>query len=175
MSIELAFETDRLVVRELLEEDLEPLLRVHASNPDYLALTEGSAGEPGRYDLEMLKRDLHVAHITPGRWVAGLFLKPSGAAVGALDAMQKNPSDGNPWIGLLIVGADLHRQGLATEACKGLAAELLTAGCAVVRAGVIKRNPAGLALTQRLGFRPVSIQLMKMAAEEEVLVLECPL
>lgn len=167
MSVELAFETDRLVVRELLEEDLEPLLRVYASNPDYLAPTEGSAGQPGRYDLEMLKRDLHIAHITPGRWMAGLFLKPSGEAVGVLDWMQKNPSDGKPWIGLLMVRADLHRQGLATEAFKGLAAELLTAGCAVVRAGVIKRNPAGLALTQRLGFRPVSIQLMKMALRKK--------
>jgi hypothetical protein len=43
-----AFETERLVIRELREEDLEAVLPVYTSNPGYLALTEGSGGEPGR-------------------------------------------------------------------------------------------------------------------------------
>jgi hypothetical protein len=41
------FETERLVVREVAAGDLEAILAVYLSNPDYLEVTEGSAGEAG--------------------------------------------------------------------------------------------------------------------------------
>jgi len=59
------FETERLVIRDLREDDLEAVLPVYTSNPGYLALTEGSGGEPGRYDLDMLELDFVVAQMTP--------------------------------------------------------------------------------------------------------------
>ena len=167
-----AFETPRLVVREPRAEDLDALLEVYASNPDYLELTEGSGGEPGRYDRDMLERDVGVAQLTPGRRLAGIFLRDGGDAVGVLDWMEANPTDGIPWVGLLIIRRDRQRHGLASEAFAGLANELRARGQNAIRAGVIDRNPEGHALVHRLGFEPVSRTTMRMTAEEEVTIFE---
>jgi L-amino acid N-acyltransferase YncA len=71
-----------------------------------------------------------------------------------------------------MIRADVQRCGLGAEALDGLAGLLRDAGKPAVRAGVIARNPAGRALVTRLGFEPVATRTMRMASEEEVLVLE---
>src|SRR5881296_1997688 len=108
--IEALFDTDRLVIGRLVEEDLESILGVYESNPGYIALTEGRAGA---YDLQRLERDFALADTTPGRQLAGIFLKPTAEAataeaataeaaheepVGVLDWMLENPSDSRPWL-----------------------------------------------------------------------------
>jgi RimJ/RimL family protein N-acetyltransferase len=145
---------------------------VHLSNPGYLALTEGSAGEPSRFDLEMLRRDLALAALTPGRHVTGLFDRERGQAVGVLDWLEENPSDGLPWVGLVMIRADRQRKGLATEAFAALAERLRASGAAAVRAGVVERNEAGRALARKLGFELVSETTIRMASEERVVVVE---
>jgi RimJ/RimL family protein N-acetyltransferase len=167
------FETDRLVVRGLQADDLEALLAVYTSNPDYLQFTEGSGGEPGRYDIEMLERDVALAQMTPGRQMAGIFLKQTGELIGVLDWMDENPSDGQPWIGLVMIRADWQRRGLAAEAFGGLADRLRSRGMSVVRAAVIQRSRAGRALAELLGFQTVSTTMKRLASgEEELIVLE---
>jgi RimJ/RimL family protein N-acetyltransferase len=151
---------------------VDALLAVYRSNPAYLALTEGSDGEPGRYDRGMAERDLAVARLTPGRTFAAIVSRVDGAVVGVLDWLDENPSDGEPWLGLVMVRADRQRDGIAAEAVGGLLAHLQARGAAAVRAGVIARNPAGLALLQGLGFRRVGTTTMRMTARETVLVLE---
>jgi hypothetical protein len=47
--------------------------------------------------------------------------------------MEENPSDGTPWLGLLMIRADLHRHGLASEVFAGLARELRRNGLKQVR------------------------------------------
>lgn len=165
------FETERLVVRELSADDLEVLLGVYASNPDYLELTEGSGGEPGRYDLEMLQRDVAVARMA-GRQLGGICLRQSGELIGVVDWMRENPLDGKAWVGLLMIRADLQRQGLASEAFAGLAVRLRASGATEVRASVVARDSASRAFAQRLGFEPVALKAKRMASEEESLVLE---
>ncbi len=128
---------------------------------------EGSAGERGRYDLGMLERDVALARMTPGRAMAGIFLRHSGEPVGVLDWMDENPSDGMPWVGLLMIRADRQRQGLATEAFERLAVLLRDRGARVVRAGVMERNAAGRELAGRLGFEPVSTTVIRSTYEEE--------
>jgi hypothetical protein len=44
-------ETERLTIRELRDDNLVRILDVYASNPAYLELTSGAAGEPDRFDL----------------------------------------------------------------------------------------------------------------------------
>ena len=166
------FETRRLVVRDLQEGDLDAALSVYLSNPEYLALTEGARGEPGRYDIEMLQRDYVIARATPGRHMAGVFLKTDGELVGLLDWLEANPSDEKPWIGLLMIRADHQRQGVASETFDGFAGQLRADGLESVRAGVISRNSVGRALMHRLGFEPIATTTMRMASEEEVVVLE---
>jgi RimJ/RimL family protein N-acetyltransferase len=135
------YQAKRLVVREPLDEELEALLAVYTSNSDYLDLTEGPGDQA--YDLEKLRRDLAIARITPRRRLEGIFLAETGEPIGVLDWMEENPSDGKPWVGVLIVRADYQRRGIASEAFEGLAETMRLRGFAAVRAGVIARNRAG--------------------------------
>lgn len=168
-----AFETVRLRVRGAEAGDLDDLLAVYTSNPAYLALTEGSHGEPGRYDRGMLERDFMLAQMTPGRHMLSVITKDGAGAIGVLDWMEQNPSDGYPWIGLVMVHGERQREGLGAEAVEGLLDRLRGRGMRAVRAGVIERNPAGRALMERLGFARVSETTMRMsAAEERVWVFE---
>jgi RimJ/RimL family protein N-acetyltransferase len=167
------FETPRLLVRPLAPSDLDAAFEVYASNPDYLRLTEGSAGEPGLYDRAMLERDLTIAEMTPGRQMAGISLKETGELLGVMDWMEENPSDEHPWIGLLMIRADRQRQGFARETFEGLAEQLRGSGKLAVRAGVIARDQVGRALAERLGFREISTTSQRMASQETVLVCEC--
>jgi RimJ/RimL family protein N-acetyltransferase len=166
------FPTERLLVRELANDELEEVLAVYTSNPGYLELTEGSGGEPGRYDLGMLARDLALARATLVRHLAALRLRENGELVGVLDWLEEHPSDGMPWVGLVMIRAELQRQGLASEAFAALAELLRARGARTVRAGVLARNEPGRALAHRLGFETVSTTVQRMASEETVLVVE---
>lgn len=148
------------------------VLEAYASNSGYLELTEGSGGVPGRYDRGMLERDFTVASVIPGRHMDGIFQKHDGELVGVLDWMEANPEDGRPWIGLLLIRASRQRGGLASEAFQGFAQQLRDSGRSVMRAGVVARNAPGRAFAERLGFEVVSTKLLRMPAEEEVVVLE---
>jgi RimJ/RimL family protein N-acetyltransferase len=165
------FETERLLVRQLEADDLEALLPIYTSNPEYLSMTEGSAGEAGRYDLGMLERDFAIAGLVPGRRFAGVFLKPELEPVGVVDWLLENPSDGKPWIGLVLMRADRQRQGLGRETLAGLDRHLRQQGLSEVRAAVIERNAAGRALTESAGFELVETKVQRLAAGEETLLV----
>ncbi len=63
----LMFETQRLVMAEAAEDDVDGLLAVALTNPDFTGDHEGSDGEPGRFDRDILERDLVVAWMDPAR------------------------------------------------------------------------------------------------------------
>jgi RimJ/RimL family protein N-acetyltransferase len=163
-----AFETERLVVREVAEDTLAALLPVYAGNAAYLALTSGFAGEPGSYDLESLQRDFALARITPGRHIAGIYEAEAAPPVGVLDWLEENPTDGRAWIGLVMIRPDRQRRRLGSEALDGLLERLGGA----VRMGVIRRNEACAAFARSLGFEPVSTVGKRMNAPEEIVVYE---
>jgi RimJ/RimL family protein N-acetyltransferase len=144
--------TARLRFAEVTEDDLDDLLAIHAGNPEYAAITEGSQGESGHYDRQMLERDWHLGTLDPGRHQLIGRLEDGAAAVW-LDLLDANPNDGHPWIGLLMVERGLQGQGLGREAAG--AAEELLAGEKAVRAGVLPANEGALAFWARLGYREV--------------------
>jgi RimJ/RimL family protein N-acetyltransferase len=165
-------ETERLVLEPVADGDLAELHAVYASNPEYLAMTEGPPGELGRYDLGMLERDVAIARLTPGRQLLMVRLGATGAIVGLLDWVDESSSDGYPWLGLVLVHADHKREGLATEAIEGLLAELANAGVEAIRAGVLPGNEAGEGLTAALGFEVVEERPFRSSAADHVTVLE---
>jgi L-amino acid N-acyltransferase YncA len=71
-----------------------------------------------------------------------------------------------------MIRADRQRQGLASEAFGGLADRLRMKGIESIRAGVIARNRAGRALLHKLGFEALTTTTVRMASEEEVIILE---
>jgi len=149
--------TERLVLREVVADDLPSLLPVYLSNPDQVMANEGSEGEPGHYDLEMLQRDWWIASLTPGRHMLGVYLLASGAPIGLADYLEENPDDGQPWLGQLMIHHDEQRQGYGAEAFHALA-DYFRAEHAwpSVRVGPTRDSMVAFAFCQRVGFRPAT-------------------
>lgn len=166
----LLLETDRLIVGELEAEQLEGLLPVFQSRPEYLQMVEGTSGVPGLYDLSKLRRDWWLAQQMPGRRMCGIYVKPSQAAVGVLDFIEESNSDGHPWVGLLMIHAAHGRQGYAREALDALLDHGRSLGWTAIRVGVLERNEAGLSFARAMRFRPVAHG--GESSDQEVLIME---
>lgn len=150
----ISLESSRLVLREAQPDDLPGLLPVYLSNPEFVAMSEGSAGEAGHFDLDMLQRDWHVQTSLLGAVMLGVYLKESGEPVGIAGYLAENPSDGYPWLGLLMIAAGHQRRGLGSEAYSRLAKHFRTdLGWAALRLGVLRDNAPARAFWDRLGFR----------------------
>lgn len=96
-----------------------------------------------------------MAKISPGRWLSGIYVKPSQVAVGVLDFMEESPGDGLPWVGLLMVHAEHQGRGYAREALGALLERGRKRGWRALRVAVLRHNRAGLAFARRLGFQEV--------------------
>jgi RimJ/RimL family protein N-acetyltransferase len=152
--VELSLRTDRLTIAEAGPDDVDGLLAVALSNPDFLATHEGSGGVPGAFDRSMLERDLAVADLDPQRHSL-VLRRDDGEVVGWADVLDEHPRDGVPWIGLLELRADVQRQGLGREAAQALARWYGDRGATAVRAGVDDGNAAAAAFWRSLGYRLV--------------------
>jgi RimJ/RimL family protein N-acetyltransferase len=165
------FATQRLDVRAVEEADIDAVLAVYLSNPEVLAVTEGSSGEAGRYDRGMLERDLWLSELDTARHTAGLFLHDDGACVGVLDWLDRNPDDDSPWIGLVMVHSGHRRRGYGREAVLGLLAEGRSQGWTRARAAALADDPATLGLLHDVGMREVDRRHRAFAAGERSLVV----
>ena len=170
------YATERLDVRGVEEADIDGLLAVYLSNPQLTAITEGSAGEAGHYDRGMLERDLWMSELDEARHTAGLFLREGGTCVGVLDWLDRNPEDGSPWIGLVMVHGDHQRRGYGREAVLGLFDLGRTQGWTGVRAAAIADDAATRGLYEAVGMREVDRRSHAFAAgERSVAVFELEL
>jgi RimJ/RimL family protein N-acetyltransferase len=147
--------TARLVLDEPGDDDLPGLLAVALSNPEFLATHEGSAGEAGRFDIDMLSRDLAVAGSDPQRHALVIRRREDGAVVGRAETLDLHPRDQVPWIGLLELHADMHGQGLGREAAQALADWYRGQGETRVRLGVDDGNERAAAFWRALGYQRV--------------------
>ena len=167
--------TERLDVRAVEEADIAGLLDVYLSNPQVIAVTEGSAGEAGHYDRGMLERDLWMSELDENRHTAGLFLRDGGACVGVIDWVDQD-ADGIPSIGLVLVHALPQRRGYAREAVRGLIAAGRELGWTRVRASSLAGDPATRGLFEAVGMRERERRTAAFAAgERSVVVLELEL
>jgi RimJ/RimL family protein N-acetyltransferase len=162
--------TERLEVRGVEEPDIEGLLKVYLSNPRVIAVTEGSAGEPGRYDRGMLERDLWMSELDDFRHTAGLFLRDGGTCVGVIDWVDTDPA-GSPSIGLVMVHADHQRQGYGREAVLGLIGVGRKSGWARLRASGLAGDPATRGLFEAAGMREIDSRTATFAAGERSVVV----
>ena len=170
------YATERLDVRGVEEADVEGVLAVYLSNPQVTAVTEGSAGEPGRYDRGMLERDLWMSKLDEARHTAGLFLRDAGTCVGVIDWLDRNPEDGSPWIGLVMVHAGHQRRGYGREAVRGLLELGRTQGWTRVRAAAMTEDAVTRGLYESVGMREIDRRSHTFAAgERSVAVLELEL
>lgn len=163
-------ETERLSFRPLRQEDLPALLPVYETNPVYMTLSEGAPG----YTLEQLTQEWQEAAAEPDRTMLGIYRKEDDLTVGVADYLRRNPKDGMPWLGLLMVRGDLHRTGFGAEALQGLLTHFrLVEGWPAVRLGVISTNESALRFWERQGFvRYKSVLKQMPAGELEIICME---
>jgi RimJ/RimL family protein N-acetyltransferase len=147
--------TARLVLDEPGEDDLPGMLAVALSNPEFLATHEGSAFEAGRYDIDMLGRDLAVAASDPQRHPVVIRRREDGAVVGRAETLDLHPRDEVPWIGLLELRAEAQGQGLGREAAQALAEWYRAQGQTRLRLGVDDGNDRAAAFWRALGYEQV--------------------
>lgn len=150
----------------MTEADLPHLLGVFQSNPRYLEWTMGA-----EYDLETLRADWESAREGEGRNMLALRERETDVLVGVIEYTDLNPSDGHPWIGLIMVAAERQREGLAAEAMQAVCAHVNLNWASPVRLGVIDENQAGLALAISLGFERYDETYQDLGAGERRLVL----
>lgn len=167
--------SERLLIREITADDLEQILPVHLSNPDFLKLVEGSEGDAGRYDLERWQRDWYIAQLMPGRHMLGCYLKDKRVAVGFSEYMEEvEEENGQPWIGVLSISKSYQRQGLGSEALYCLLEHFhRDYGWSHIHAGVLEQNKPALAFAQHVGFQPIHKSLKQLAGGlQSYIVLE---
>lgn len=141
----LTLETERLVMTEAAEADVDSLLAVGLSNPTFTGDHEGSDGQPGRFDRDMLERDLAVAWMDPARHPLVLRTKSEpGRVIGWAEVLDEHPRDRVPWIGLLEVHQQEQRRGYGREAVAALVGWARGGGAASLRLDVDQGNGAGL-------------------------------
>ncbi len=172
----LELESERLYIREITADDVEKVLPVHLSNPDFLQQMEGSEGEAGRYDLERWQRDWQIAQMMPGRHMLACYLKETGEAVGYVEYLEEH-DDGTPWIGVLSIHREHQRQGLGTEAFQRLLEHFREEySWSLIHTGVLEGNEAGLGFTQHLGFQPNRQLTSRMSGGiQQFIIFERPL
>lgn len=152
----LRLETERLVLTEATEDDIDGLLGVALSNPDFTGDHEGAAGEPGLFDRDMLERDLAVAWMDPARHPLVLRHKVDRRRViGWAEVLDEHPRDLVPWIGLLEIHQQEQRYGYGREAAAALVSWARARGAPTLRLGVDEGNASGEAFWRSVGFRPV--------------------
>jgi GNAT superfamily N-acetyltransferase len=152
----LKLESQRLVTTEAAEDDVDGLLSVALSNPDFTGDHEASGGEPGRFDRDMLERDLAVAWIDPARHPLVLRTKEEPTRViGWAEVLDERLRDHVPWIGLLEVHQREQRSGYGREAVDALVDWPRNRGAPALRLGVDEGNDRGFAFWQSMGFRHV--------------------
>jgi RimJ/RimL family protein N-acetyltransferase len=159
-------ETEHLTLATATERDLPALVEVYTSNPDYVSVMEG----PDGYSLAKLQRDWHVAGVT-GRTMLTIRCKQDGAPIGTAEFLDENPSDGHPWLGLLLIRGDLQGQGYGSEALDVLLDYFGKERCwPIVRLAVKQQDQRAMRFWQRHGFTPFKTIIQRLAGGETKIV-----
>lgn len=166
-------ETERLVLKEAEPADLEHMYHVFSSNPDFLEIRPDIAATGG-YDLASVRRYWEGARLDPRRHVLAVLDGETNETIGLIDFVTESPTDGYPWIGLVLVHRSRQRHGIGTEAVATVAAHLRAEGHPAVRMAAIEGNEAGLAFAGSVGFEAVT-EAETTGTEARVLVMELDL
>jgi RimJ/RimL family protein N-acetyltransferase len=97
--------------------------------------------------------------------------REAGEPVGVIEYLDVNPNDGHPWIGLIMVGSERQREGLAGEAMLAVCDHVHLNWASPMRIGVIDENQAGLGLAISLGFEKYGETVQDLGGGERRLVL----
>ncbi|MFJ3232270.1 GNAT family N-acetyltransferase [Streptomyces sp. NPDC086787] len=134
---------------------LTELTALYASNRDFHALS-GEFPDPDDVRPEQVAKALADELAHPGAEV--LLARSEGRLAGVVVTLahHPDPADPDPWIGLLMVDADVRRQGHGRRIAGLVEDRFRAAGRTAVRLAVLDNNPAALAFWTSLGYEVVA-------------------
>jgi GNAT superfamily N-acetyltransferase len=141
--------------RALHGELLAEITALYAANRDFQALS-GDFPDPDDIRPEQVAAALAEELTHPDAEV--LLARSAGrlAGIAITLAHHPDPADPDPWIGLLMVAADIQRQGYGRRLAALVEDRFRTAGRTAVRLAVLDTNPAALAFWTSLGYEPIA-------------------
>ncbi|BAH41910.1 hypothetical protein BBR47_09330 [Brevibacillus brevis NBRC 100599] len=137
---------ERLIIRELLREDLPDLLATYNSNPKYNQLRNGTS----TVSLAELEAEYDATISIPsGHWLA---ITREGTIIGVIHIVLSSVNDPKSWISLLLLHADYQQQGFGKEAVTLMESYCIHHGSEHVHHGVIAHNEPALLFWGKLGY-----------------------
>ncbi|MEV7190776.1 GNAT family N-acetyltransferase [Streptomyces sp. NPDC093510] len=130
---------------------LTEVTALYASNREFFALS-GDFPDPDDIRVEQVAKALADELALPGADV--LLARSRGRLVGIALTLDQHPdpTDPDPWIGLLMVDAGVQRTGLGRELVALVEERFRSAGRDAARLAVLENNPKALRFWTALGY-----------------------
>lgn len=133
-------------------EEIDEVVELYASNPEYCR----AAGE---YDPENIQADRVEADLREEAGAEGsevlLARDEHGQLVGLLCLLDRHPTDGQPWIGLLMVHGSLHGKGIGRQLAHLVEERFRSEERTGLRLAVLENNPTALTFWSSLGWQEI--------------------
>ena len=136
---------DRLRLAEIKRDQLDALLPVFNSNPEYQLLTNGVP----TITLADLQSTFDELSLPAAHW---FVLSIQEQFIGVLHLLLESLHDGKSWIGLLLIHKHFQRKGYGKEALGVMERYLVSAGKTSVHVGVVAENEPALLFFGKAGY-----------------------
>ncbi|MGW7276192.1 GNAT family N-acetyltransferase [Streptomyces sp. NPDC054864] len=133
-------------------QEIAEVVDLYASNPEYCR----AAGEyePENVQADRVEDDLREESGTEGCEVL-LARGERGRLVGLLCLLDRHPTDGQPWIGLLMVHGSVHRTGIGRLLADLVEERFRSQERESIRLAVLENNPYALTFWSSLGWQEI--------------------
>jgi ADP-ribose pyrophosphatase YjhB (NUDIX family)/GNAT superfamily N-acetyltransferase len=141
--------------RDIPAPILTEVTALYAANREFQALS-GDFPDPDDIRPEQVAAALAEELAHPDAEV--LLARSAGRLVGVAITLARHPdpADPDPWIGLLMVDASVHRQGHGRRLASLVEDRFRSAGRTAVRLAVLDGNDRALAFWTALGYQPIA-------------------
>jgi RimJ/RimL family protein N-acetyltransferase len=155
----LVAQTARVELHRIDEHtDVDGLLEIFNSNPQWLAATDDFAGN-ARYDRSDVEMFLWQGTMGEGSTCLEIRVAGQDGPAGVVAWITPHPCDQCPWIGCIVLRADCQRRGLGSEVLRAVEQLLAAAGWERIRASPLLAQPSAQAFLESLGYAPVEERL----------------
>ncbi|CAM5793184.1 MULTISPECIES: GNAT family N-acetyltransferase [Brevibacillus] len=131
------------------ESDFDELLSVYNSNPDYMEYAYGKR----EVTVQTVESD-HAENLAmEDSYSILLRSRSTRDLVGIAQFILRNPRDGNPWLGLIMLHKDHQGKGYAQHFLDTLIAWYKENGYTSLHLGVLDKNRGVVPFYEKCGFR----------------------
>ena len=139
----------RLSYEPATPDDFPELLDVYNSNPDYMEWAYGKRV----VTLETVKQDHDDNLALDDSYSVSIRDADTRSLIGISQFILRNPRDGHPWLGLIMLHANSQGKGYATEFLDTLISWYAENGYSSLHLAVLEKNRKVMPFYEKYGFR----------------------